>query len=158
MSAFFPIICLNLESFGFVAIATSPNSVSGRVVETVKNSSEPLMRYLISYSFTSSSIDITSRSESAVFREVSQLTSLFPRYINPSSYNVTKVLATTSETSGSMVNFALSQSTEDPNLFIWLMIFSPDSLRQCQTLSRNASRPISSLLIPSFFKSCSTTN
>ena len=45
--AFFPFKCAKRGSSGWMQMAVSPKSVSGRVVATVKNSSAPSMAYLM---------------------------------------------------------------------------------------------------------------
>ena len=74
ISKLLPIRFLYLLSFGFTAIATSPNIVSGLVVATTIDLS--LFLYAMCQILAFSSSDIISRSEIAVLRLTSQLTSL----------------------------------------------------------------------------------
>jgi hypothetical protein len=49
--AFLPFKCEKRSSFGLIQMAVSPKIVSGRVVATVKKSSEPSILYLMNYNF-----------------------------------------------------------------------------------------------------------
>ena len=71
-----PISFLYLLSLGFTATAISPNKVSGRVVATVRW--PELCSYLMFQMKELSSSLETSRSDNAVCKEGSQLTSLYP--------------------------------------------------------------------------------
>ncbi len=81
-STLLPISSLNLLSFGFTATAVSPSIVSGLVVAIVTWPSST-KGYLKNHRLPPTSSLDTSKSESAVWRAMSQLTSLSPLYIKP---------------------------------------------------------------------------
>ena len=125
-TTFLPIRFLYLSSSGFTAIAMSPNIVSGLVVATMTKSFESSIGYFICQSRPSFSCLITSRSETAVFSDGSQLTSLYPLYILFFLCNSTNAFITASLHPSSRVNLYLFQSTEHPSLLICDVIFSSE--------------------------------
>ena len=93
----------------------------------------------------------TSTSEIEVLHLKHQLIILSPRYISPSSNNLTKNSLTACSKPLSIVKRLRLKSQEAPNFSICLKIAASNSFFQLQACSKKASLPKSVLERPSFF-------